>query len=132
MNSTLYDVLVSNHCYTHGIGRVTNKDTLGKWMEQKLRQHSDLKENTDYAFSGLLYQLLTSVQHIHCSKQRMTLKIIAPTLSTVVALSSQGARALKIPNPHAAAHHTTKTQQRKIPLARHERNLFLTSPFSGL
>lgn len=35
-----------------------NKDTLGKWMEQKLRQHSDLKENTDYAFSGLLYQLL--------------------------------------------------------------------------
>lgn len=35
-----------------------HKDTLGKWMEQKLRQHSELKENTDYAFSGLLYQLL--------------------------------------------------------------------------
>ena len=35
-----------------------NKDTLGKWLEQKLRQHSDLKENMDYAFSGLLYQLL--------------------------------------------------------------------------
>lgn len=30
MNPTLYDVLVNNHCYTHGIGRVTNKDTLGK------------------------------------------------------------------------------------------------------
>lgn len=35
-----------------------NKNTLGKWMEEKLRVHSDMRENTDYAFSGLLYQLL--------------------------------------------------------------------------
>lgn len=34
-----------------------NKTTLGKFIEQKLRMHSDSKHNTDYAFTGLLYQL---------------------------------------------------------------------------
>lgn len=34
-----------------------NKSTLGKFMEEKLRAHSDMKQNTDYAFTGLLYQL---------------------------------------------------------------------------
>lgn len=35
-----------------------NKNSLGKWVDEKLRKHSSLKNNTDYAFSGLLYQLL--------------------------------------------------------------------------
>ena len=31
---------------------------LKKWYENILRNHSQLKSNTDYAFTGILYQLL--------------------------------------------------------------------------
>ncbi|MBE6156123.1 MAG: hypothetical protein E7161_00035 [Firmicutes bacterium] len=31
MNIVLYDILVSNKCYTHGIGRVSDKETLRKF-----------------------------------------------------------------------------------------------------
>lgn len=31
MNPVLYDILVNNHCYTHGIGKANNKDTLDKF-----------------------------------------------------------------------------------------------------
>lgn len=35
-----------------------HKDTLGKWIVEKMKQHSNLHSaNTDYAFVGLLYQL---------------------------------------------------------------------------
>lgn len=31
MNNVLYDILTSNHCYTHGIGRVSDTETLKKF-----------------------------------------------------------------------------------------------------
>ena len=35
-----------------------HKDTLGKWIVDKIKKHGNLQEgNTDYAFTGLLYQL---------------------------------------------------------------------------
>lgn len=35
-----------------------NKDTIGKWITEKMKKHSNLsRDNADYAFTGLLYQL---------------------------------------------------------------------------
>lgn len=35
-----------------------NRNTLGKWITEKMQKHSNLnRENADYAFTGLLYQL---------------------------------------------------------------------------
>lgn len=35
------------------------RDTLGKWIAEKMQKHANLrKDNADYAFTGLLYQLL--------------------------------------------------------------------------
>lgn len=35
-----------------------NKNTIGKWIAEKVKKHSNLKvDNADYAFMGLLYQL---------------------------------------------------------------------------
>lgn len=35
------------------------RDTLGKWIAEKMHKHANLKkDNADYAFTGLLYQLL--------------------------------------------------------------------------
>lgn len=35
-----------------------NKDTIGKWITEKMQKHSSLsRDNADYAFTGLLYQL---------------------------------------------------------------------------
>lgn len=36
-----------------------HRDTLGKWIAEKIQKHSNLKnDNADYAFTGLLYQLI--------------------------------------------------------------------------
>lgn len=35
-----------------------HKDTLGQWIVNMMKRHGNLKENTDYAFTGLMYQLL--------------------------------------------------------------------------
>lgn len=35
-----------------------NRDTIGKWITEKMQKHSNLsRDNADYAFTGLLYQL---------------------------------------------------------------------------
>lgn len=34
-----------------------NRETLGAWIANKMRSHGQIKDNTDYAFTGLLYQL---------------------------------------------------------------------------
>ena len=37
---------------------VQHKDTLGKWITEKMKKHSDLENsNADYAFTGLIYQM---------------------------------------------------------------------------
>lgn len=37
---------------------VQYKGTLGKWIAEKMQKHARIKNNTDYAFTGIMYQLL--------------------------------------------------------------------------
>ena len=57
--SELYDYY-DNQCIAAAKDLIVqHKDTLGKWIAETMQKHSNLKNhNTDYAFTGLLYQIM--------------------------------------------------------------------------